>query len=145
MIIRRRDSCGSQPRSGGGGVDMSAPLSVGGSLVETNDKKRVFPVRTAGHQRHECLEKSVHLGCRAIMHVVDHVGDDEGKVHRRVETRQALNVCALALVESNVFETNRGIVFSDVRSGKARAVDQPVGVCLEIGAIAGIALSVDAP
>ena len=145
MIVRRGDRCRTQPRSGSGGVDMSATLNVRSSLVKRDDQKRVLPIRTAGYQRHECLKKSVPLGCRAIVHVINHIGDYEGKVHSRVKVRQALNVCALAWVEPHVFEANRGIVFTDIRSGKARAIDKPVRECCKIGAIAGIALRIDAP
>jgi hypothetical protein len=134
-----------QPWSGGGGVDMSATLSVRSSLVERDDQKGVFPIRTAGYQRNEGLKKSISLGGCAIVHVINHVGNYEGKVHSRVKARQALNVCALAWIEPDVFEANRGIVFTDVGSGKAGSIDQPVRECIEIRAIAGIALGIDPP
>jgi len=145
VIVSGGDRCGSQPRGGSGGIDMSAALSGRSSLIKSNDEKRVLPVRTAGHQWHECLKKGVPLGCRAVMHVVDHVRNYERKVHGRVKTRQPLDVSALALVESNAFEANRRIVFPDVGPGNARSIDNSIRVRLKIGAIARIVLSIDAP
>ena len=114
MIVGRGDICVSQPWRGGSGVDMSATIDVRRSLIESNDQERMIPVRAGGHQRHERLKKSVALGDRAVVHVVGHVRDDEGKVDGRIKIRERLNVGALDRIQSNAFKADRRIVFSDV-------------------------------
>ena len=91
MIVQRCDICVSEPWRGCCGIDMIA----GASLIESNDEKRVCPVRARRHQRHERLKKGVALRGRAVVHVVGHVRGHEGKVDGRIEIREALNVCAL--------------------------------------------------
>jgi hypothetical protein len=140
MIVSRGEICVSQPGGGSSGVNMIA----GAALIESNDKKRVRPVRARRHQRHERLKKGVALRGRAVVHVVGHVRGHEGKVDGRIEIRERLNVRALAWIQSNAFKTNRRIVFSDVLPGDARTINA-ARACCDIGAVSGIVLNVNAP
>ena len=123
MIVRRGDICVSQPGCGGSGIDMSATIYAGRSLIESNDEKRMIPVRAGGHQRHERLKKSVALSGRPVVHVVGHIRDHHGKVDGRIKIRERLNVCALDRIESNAFKADHRIVFSDVRARQTRTID----------------------
>lgn len=123
---------------------MSAAIGTGRSLIESNDKKRVLPVRARGDQRHERLEKSVALRGRPVVHVVSHIRDHHDKVEGRIEIRERLNVRALSGIESNAFKSDHRIVFPDVLPGKTRPV-HPARACRGVRATAGIVLSKDAP
>ena len=127
MIVRRRDTCGSQPCCGGSGIDMSATTYACRPLIERNDEKRMTPVRAGRHQRHERLKKSVALSGGSVVHVVGQVRDHHGKVDSRIEIRERLNVRALDRIESNAFKADHRIVFSNVLSGKTRTVDPARG------------------
>src|SRR5204863_4265368 len=104
MIVGRGDICVSQPGRGGSGKDMPTTIYAGRSLIESNDKKGVAPVRAGGYQRHERLKKRVSLRGRPIVHVVSHVRDHHGKVDRRIKIRERLNVCALDRIEAYAFK-----------------------------------------
>ena len=144
MIVGRGDSCGSQPWRGGRGIDMSTAICVGRSLIESNDKKRMSPVRAGGHQRHERLKKSVALSGRAVVHVVGQIRDYERKVHGRIKTRQMLNVGALRRIQSNAFKADRRIVFPRTCARQPQDHRRRPGR-LAVKATAGIVLSIDAP
>ena len=123
MIVEGSDTCLSQPGRLGSGIDVAAAICVGRSLIERNDKQRMSPVRAGGYQRDKGLKKSVALGGRPVVHVVDQIRGDKGKVDRRIEVRERLNVAALGRIEPNAFKTDRRIMLSDVRPGETRTVD----------------------
>ena len=114
MIVGRGDIHVRQPCCCGSCIDVSATVRARRSFIESNDKKRMLPVRTGGCQWHKRLQKSVTLRGRPIVHVVSHIRDDKGKVDGRIEVRQRLNVGALAGVQSYAFKTDRRIMFADV-------------------------------
>ena len=88
----RRDSCVSQPGRGGRGIDMPATVDAGCAFIESNDKKRMIPVRAGGYQRHKGLKKGVALSSRPVVHIVGHVRDNKGEVDGRIEVGEPLNV-----------------------------------------------------
>jgi len=123
MIVGRGDICMCQPCCGGSGIDMSATINAGRSLIEGNDKKRMLPVWARRYQRHECLKKSVALSDRPVVHIIGHVRDHKGKVDGRIKIGEPLNVRALDRIEANAFKTDHWIVFSDVQPAKTRTID----------------------
>ena len=144
VIVGRGDICVRQPGRGGGGVDVSAAIGAGRSLIESNDKKRVFPVRAGGDQGHERLKKSIALRGRPVVHVVGHIRDHHDKVGGRIEIRERLNVGALGGVQSDAFEGDDRIVFPDVLPGKTWTIHS-ARACRGVRASAGKVLSKDAP
>ena len=144
MIVGRGYIGVSQPWCRGSCIDMAATVYTGRSLIKSNDKKCMIPVPTGGHQRHERLKKGIALSGRAVVHVVGHIRDHHGKVDGRIEIGELLNVCALDRIESNAFKTDCRIVFPDVLPGQPRAID-PARAYLDVRAIAGIVLSINAP
>jgi hypothetical protein len=144
MIVCRGDICVSQPGSGCGGIDMPAAIDAGRSLIESDDKKRMCPVRAGGHQRHKLLEKRVALRGRPVVHVVGHIWDHHDEVEGRIEIRERLNVGALSRIEANAFKSDDRIVFPDVLPTKTRTVYSP-RACRSVRASARIVLRKDAP
>ena len=93
MIIRRGDIRVSGFRGAAAVAEQQTlTIDAGRSLVESNDKKRMIPVRAGGHQRHERLKKSIALSGRAVVHAIGHIRDDHGKVDGRVSTCERLNI-----------------------------------------------------
>jgi hypothetical protein len=144
MIVGRGDICVRQPCCRGSCIDMSATVYTGRSLIESNYKKRMVPIRAGGHQRHERLKKGIALSGRTVVHIIGHIRDHHGKVDGRIKIREGLNVGALDRIEANAFKTNHRIVFSDVLPGQTRTVDTArAGVAVK--ARAGVILGIDAP
>ena len=144
MIVGRCNICWSQPGRFSSGIDVSATVNAGCSLIESNNKKRMLPVGAGGYQRHKGLQKSVALSSRAIVHIVGHVWDDKGKVDSRIEVCERLNVTALGRIEANAFKSDNWIMFSDVLPGNTWTINTAVERS-DVRAIAGIVLSIDTP
>ena len=123
MIVERRDICVSQPGRGRSGIDVSTTIQVARSLIKTNDKKRMLPVRTARNQRDKRLEKSVALSGRPVVHVISHIWDNKGKVDGRIEVSERLNVGALGWIEPNAFKTDGRTMFSDILPANTWTID----------------------
>ena len=68
----------SKPGGGCRSVNMAATVNASRSFIKRDDEKGVRPIGTCGNEWNERLEKSITLGGGSIVHIVDHVWDNEG-------------------------------------------------------------------